>query len=299
MTYLTHLILCFKATGQYYQRIQQLIMLFVYQFRFPYRGFSDDHRSDFLLYLLEQIPQFLKRYAFYGTSFESYLLVIIRWQAITFIKKHQQQLKRKQVVDFSQISETDYCHEESPSYSNTIEYRDFWKEPQPSLQHAIDKSESFRRRIVILALKSCRQLSSEQLARVAVLTGYRIEWLTEASQSLQLLLEQRSTRLNMLRHRRNRAFMQILSLQSDLSSQGSPDERVQTTRKIGATRQRMQRLCQTIAHLSQRPTNVEIARLMGIPKGTVDSGMCTLKQKLRHWQIVAEDTDLESKNIYN
>ena len=90
----------------------------------------------------------------------------------------------------------------------------------------------------------------------------------------------RLARLETLRCRRNKAFSQSRLIEAELQVETVPD-RIETLQiALRRTRRRMASSASRMAKVGVSPTNLEIARILGVPKGTVDSGLYWLKKKL-------------------
>jgi hypothetical protein len=90
----------------------------------------------------------------------------------------------------------------------------------------------------------------------------------------------RECRHEMFRCRRNKAFATIRLLEHELMAEVDPEKRVSLQKSLARMRLRMRTAMQRMSRVGLAPTNLEISRALGVPKGTVDSGLYWLKRKL-------------------
>jgi hypothetical protein len=142
------------------------------------------------------------------------------------------------------------------------------------------RSGADRRNFLFLVLKCSRTVPPESAAALAGAMGIAEKRLRELMATLQEMRSGREKRLEAFRDRRNRAFAQARLLETELKTETEP-------RKIGClqealfrARRRMRLAMQRMARVGLSPTNREIAAVLGVPKGTVDSGLYWLKRKL-------------------
>ncbi len=84
----------------------------------------------------------------------------------------------------------------------------------------------------------------------------------------------------MFRCRRNKAFAAIRLLEHELLAETEPGKRAFLEKSLARMRLRMSTAMQRMSRVGVAPTNLEISKALGVPKGTVDSGLYWLKRKL-------------------
>jgi len=84
----------------------------------------------------------------------------------------------------------------------------------------------------------------------------------------------------MFRGRRNTAFAAIRLLETELKDEVDPGKRADAEEALVRMRKRMHSAMQRMSRVGLSPTNLEISKVLGVPKGTVDSGLYWLKRKL-------------------
>jgi hypothetical protein len=142
------------------------------------------------------------------------------------------------------------------------------------------EKECDRRNLVLLALKCLHSLTPERIESLCSLTGFSEDLLHGYVSRLRVRTEPRQGRLKAFRERRNRAFSQARLLETELSEETDPARRDCLAALLARARRRMRTAILRMSRVLINPTNREIAEVMGIPKGTVDSGLYWLKRKL-------------------
>jgi hypothetical protein len=137
-----------------------------------------------------------------------------------------------------------------------------------------------RKGLLYLVLKCCRRLDPGGLAAAAAATGIDPRRLDGMAEQLRAGLEPVERRLAVLRERRNRAFSEARLLEAELA--GRPDDGpAEALRlRLAAANRRMNAAMARMARVRRDPTNREVARVLGVPKGTVDGGLFWLKRRL-------------------
>jgi DNA-directed RNA polymerase specialized sigma24 family protein len=90
----------------------------------------------------------------------------------------------------------------------------------------------------------------------------------------------RERRLETFRSRRNKAFSLIRVLETELMTESEPQRILVLQGRLARARRRMSSAMKRMARVGLSPTNREIGAVLGVPKGTVDSGLYWLKRKL-------------------
>ena len=137
-----------------------------------------------------------------------------------------------------------------------------------------------RRRIFCLLLKEVHQVTDSLLVHAALLTGCEQTWLEEKLRQARELTFQREGRRETFQHRRCQALFNLYSLHDRIRESINPAERADLFRQLEKETRRLNRAKEALRRVSRRPSHREIASLLGLPKGTVDSGLYYLNQSL-------------------
>jgi hypothetical protein len=274
MATLTELVITYKATGRGLQEIVDRMSTMAYTFPRNYRGFDEDDAGEFLLFLYPKLPKLVDKFYPTGTPFEHYFKRCLRFQ----VKSYATALRSRRARYKAEMSPglwPDGCvygeeevREDEASYGG-----DFFDRAQerPSL------ADPLRRRLLVLVLKVCVDLEDSQLRRIAKKLDVSAPWLIVQRDRIEERLRKKDPRLAILRGRRNSAFATIVQVQGELSRCGEPVRRQRLEHRLRVHLKRLDTARSLIARVPLRPTNDEIAEILEIPKGSVDSTLYYLR----------------------
>ncbi|MCX7029479.1 MAG: hypothetical protein NTU62_05085 [Spirochaetes bacterium] len=233
-------------------------------------GWDEDACSEFYLFFHPRLLRVLCRFRDQGKPFESYLSSVLHWQARSFShqrKKDEQAWAMGFRLEPAAAPEPDEVHD--PAWS-----------PAPRRLASPRLRIADRRSLLFLVLKCCRRLQPEHLAAAAAATGVEPHRLADLVDRLRAGLEPAEQRLATLRERRNRAFSQARLLEAELAGRPDPGPAERLRLRLAAANRRMAAAIERMARVRRDPTNREVARVLGVPKGTVDCGLFWLKRRL-------------------
>jgi RNA polymerase sigma factor (sigma-70 family) len=266
MESLTQKVLQYQRTREGLRDIVDELAPRVYQFPRRRMGWDEDACGDFYVFIHPRLIRLLDRFQDQGKPFESYLWAVLNWQLRNFARERRRS-------------------ERAWSVSLSLDPGDTVEEPASPLElpgtiARCIRSDADRRNFLILALKCSRFIDDDSAAALAPIAGIGVPELLALSARLKALRASRDARLDTFRCRRNKTFAQARQLEAELRNEVDSERiavlqaaRVRLHRRMEAAMRRM-------ARVNVSPTNREIACLLGIPKGTVDSGLYWLKRKL-------------------
>ena len=269
MQSMTERVLQYQRSREGLRGIVEDLAPVVYQFPRRRMGLDDDACGDFYVFVHPRLLRMLDRFHDQGKPFESYLWSVLNWQLKNFARNRR---RAQRAWALGLTLETDIPAE--PAEDAAARF------PDPGAVASRIRSDADRRNFLFFILKCARLIddrNAESLAGIAGITASSLRVLAGR------LLEQkaaREERLATFRGRRNRAYVRIRALEDDL--RGETDaSRVDALRlNLARERRRMAGAMHRIARVGIDPTNRQIAELLGVPKGTVDSGIFLLKKKL-------------------
>jgi len=270
MESLTNKVLLFQRTGQGLQEIVAAVSLRVYHFPRWKLGWDEDACGEFYVFFHPRLLRLLGRFRDQGKPFESYLTSVLAWQLRNFARGRGRAERSWSVALRLQAEDPDYERSDAP------------KEPVlvPAAVRQVIRSDADRRNLVYLILKCSRTLDDATVTALAELARFDLCRLQDLAEQLRRDREPRDRRLETFRARRNRAFSLSRLLETELQSETDPERIAILRGRVSRSRLRMAAAMKRMSRVGLAPTNREIARVLGIPKGTVDSGLYWLKRKL-------------------
>jgi len=274
MENLTQKVLQYQKTGQGLQEIVEEIGPRVYQLPRRTMGWDEDACGDFYVFIHPRIIRLLRRFRDQGKPFESYLWAVLNWQLRNFARDRHRDERKWQVsmrVD--------------PGALVTLEEPGADTDDLDALAASAGlasclRSPADRRNFLFLVLKFSRQLDPDRAPALARLAGVPESHLLELAASLQDQRAGREKRQELFRGRRNKCHAAIRLLETELQAEVDPQKAAALREKLQKARRRMRMAMEHLSRVALSPTNREIGRVLGVPKGTVDSGLFWLKKKL-------------------
>ncbi len=287
MKTLTDQILAFQESGIGYDRLLASVAMIVYNYPRRCYGFSEDDRGEFLLFFYPRISSLINRFHPMGKPFEVYLKTTLRWQLKTYAVRKRRANHRDRVFGRREMW-TEMLGDPVRLPSELPRASDGWKTLLGSQRDCTVeengrlRDRSLRKRLLLAAMKSSVQLTPGDVEDLARLTGASLAEVKHHCEALRLLASPREARYQLLSVRRNKTFVRMQCLQEEV--QETPEgERLDLLRfKYKKLERRFERARLEATAVLRTPTHREIARTLGVPKGSVDSGIFYLRCALEN-----------------
>jgi hypothetical protein len=230
------------------------------------RHLSNWDRADndeFLSWLYPRISQAIGAYRENGSSFETYIGSLVRMTAREFRSRKFRTYFAESAAWISIFPDM-YTFEQPPEYACIEEE----SRPAPSNP----------RQILILILKCCCYVSDDFLERAAPRLGILPEELSSMVNSLKKLREKREQFNALLQEKANYQFCRCIFYEKRLKT--LPENCIAAQRikdRLSRGRDRLANIRKRLAQRLPDPSNHQIAQLLGISKGTVESVLYRLK----------------------
>lgn len=256
------------------EKVRNQIMLVVYCHLRRYRRKGEDEVSEFLLEFHGRIEGLIGRFQDRGLPFRHFLVRSLRWQWTTFRTMRarvRQQIWLAADVGLGMVDEETLAEPESSGW-----------EPTGAL------TPVSRKRLVLLALKAAPYLEEDHLEAVSRLTGVELSWLQACQYRLKKASAVRRGRWDNLVEKRSQALYRRLLAEDDARREADPARRLVHERRARMYRNRITKLYHQQSTVSTAPTHKDLAELLGMPKGSVDSSLYHLKKALSRVYSVAQ-----------
>lgn len=276
MTSLTREVVDYQKTGDGLGRLVDQISKLVYEFPVGRSGFSDEDGAELLLRFLPRITRLINRYRETGQSFESYLAASLRWQIKTLAAERSGE--RIQLVALRGPGSELRIAEQTRVAPPVTEVC----EPVTQASYKSRLRCGQGRRLVHLSLKMTERLGEADYRRVAAASGCDPEWLVSCWHKLQDGCSAQRERRRSIQERRDHAWFKIRCLQYRLRLVLEAEEQDTAIRQLAMWRRRYEHARRVLGRMHDGPSHAEIARVLNIPKGTVDSSVFYGKRELRN-----------------
>lgn len=291
---LTEEVLDFQRTGRDWDGLFTRLAVEVYTYPRRWKGLDEDDCSDFYCLFYPELRGLVTRFVYRGRPFEVYLRVTMKWRLRSFSSrcKHTRLCKRVLEEEISWASEGEPRYENGDAASPPD--REEVAEQEASLT-AIDPTARrilridgnnrisdrvIRKRVLFLAMMGAATMTQEMIARVAYLTGENVTWLEDRFNELRARIAARHRRVEHLRERRNLHFFRICCIQAQISAVEDVALRRGLFEAMIREKTFLANTLEEISRVRAAPAHSDIADILGVPKGSVDSGLFYLRNSL-------------------
>jgi hypothetical protein len=304
---LDELVAAYRSSGSGKELILDRVAALVYGGHRRY-GFDDeDDAANAVLKFRGRIARLIDRYQDRGLPFDAYLAANLRFLARTARRDRRRIRERESVCERALMDE--FAAGEAEGYA--CQSPDPRPEPSgdpepgpgPEPQHAGPEhsarppakrrprarggriprcpaeAAAYSSRLVYLAIKCAWEIDEEGVARVAESAGVGERWLAAAVEQARRSLEAERSKVGRLAERRNASWTRIRLLEARTAEETDPYKRSKLDAALARERARFARAKADLGSLRTTVPNSVVARILGIPKGTVDSGLFYLRKR--------------------
>jgi DNA-binding MarR family transcriptional regulator len=229
---------------------------------------SRDNCSDFISWLYPRISSAIERYQEKGSSFDTYMGALVRLS----VKEYNQRQKDHRLIEKAlwnaKAEETPFCEEEEPDYF----------EPKKQFGPVTNP-----RQVLVLLLKSYYYLSEDFLERIAPAVGMKKDQLMYMVDELRKKRLAREEAIRGLQERVHCQFYRCLAFEKRMTA-ASPytAHGMQMKKSLDLARKRLGSMRKRLSRIRYEASNRQIAELLNISKGTVDSNLYEVKHHARN-----------------
>jgi RNA polymerase sigma factor (sigma-70 family) len=238
------------------------------------RHWRNDEYEEFISWFYPRLRKAIDTYKETGSSFEAYLINIVR----TASKEYRMRLTINIVTEQSawnaQIPDY-YAREESPVY--TLE------KPDSEITQIILqlKGRKNPKQLLALILKCYYYISDGFLEKIAVHTELDKKILKEMVDKLRVMREKREDVIYRMKERIYGQFYRCIVYEHRLSYLTENTAMYcKLKQRLEKARNRLKKMRKRVLRVRTYPSNKEIAGVIGVTKGSVDSTLYKLRAKL-------------------
>ncbi|MCL2705434.1 MAG: hypothetical protein FWE72_04400 [Spirochaetaceae bacterium] len=266
------------------KKIIEAISLFVYKFPLKKYRWKEDDCSEFFSYFFPKINKIIDSFKITEVPFEAYLIKTLKLQIKTFaLKKTTAEINRKILKNkefWPYDDNEDYCAEPG------IEF--FKKDIQPTysfiknifsndkVKHR-NNNKTLKKRILLLILKNMNHIKETEIPAIAEILNCDKGWLYETFSKINKKIENKIKRKKLLEERRNKHFCRLYHFHELLSVSEIAEEKIKYSLVIAKIKLYITNITKKIDMITPEPTHKDIAEIMNIPKGSVDSSLFYFK----------------------
>ncbi len=277
-TELTQMVLRYQQTGRSLEKLTQTIAGIIYEYPKKCLGWNEDDASDFFCSYFPKIKGLVDRFRFTGKPFEAYLSTCIRWQLKTFAARNaarnmQNQMIKHEYCDWYETRRhpAEQVSEDEKPYGSTV------TKILRIGKKGVIESKPHSLRLTYLILRNSMQIDDAILHKTAKLTGTDEDELLGCVTELRRRLNKKILIYENLVNRRNKAHVRIQLLHGLLAQETDSGRCAQYVHVLTKEQSRFEKITREIGTISLVPTHKDIAEVLDVPKGSVDSGLYYLK----------------------
>jgi DNA-directed RNA polymerase specialized sigma24 family protein len=231
-------------------------------------GWNREDSDDYISSLYPRISRAIDAYQETGASFESYIGSMVRLTAREYRSRKTRDYCEETAAWIAHLPEMYVC-------DNEIEY-----DEQAMAETEGSIKLTTPRQLLILILKCSNHVSADLLEKIAPRLGLEPDALNEMIDRLKQMHEKRTMDIITLREKINSQFYRCILYEKKLQTLMPESAAAQRLRKkLKTGRNRLEKTRKRLAHSRIDPSNAQIAQLLGISKGTVDSVLYNLRMQ--------------------
>ncbi len=283
MDYMTHQVLVYQSTvsdgdrGENHRVLMDELSLHVYTFPGYRKSLREEEWSDFLLSVTNRLHTIVMNFEYRGLSFLCYLNKVLSWQLRTFYRDDQKCRNEEWIHERESIIEYDFCRENEDAEFSLIE----------KLKCIVETSkmtpvrmESLKHRLLLMVLKNIASLSEDDYLGAFPFLGPSKQKAVLLRSELLTALEKKCRRREILTLKRNENYFRLNFHEKKRSSCVDRHQCASLENRSCLYRRRIRRLDEQLKAIPLMPSNEDIAGVLKIPKGSVDSGLFYLRSYL-------------------
>ena len=281
LTEFTNALIKYQQTGKGHKNLVEKIGIHVYTILKSNYKMENDERGDFFCIYYPKIPYLIKQFEYYGTPFEIYLNVSLKWNIKSFrtLKSRYRSIQKAinkepfylvpNENDFTENINTDLHISEDAREALQIE----------GVKEIL--TDTIKKRLLYIYLIEADYLEERIKERIIRMTGYKKRWIESCSEKLKKKVDRRLNRITQIKNRRNSAFFEFHLLQEKCSFAENESEKEELESQIKNLRKKINNMNKDISNAIVRPTHKDLADILQIPKGSIDSGIFYIKNSFK------------------
>ena len=229
---------------------------------------SRDLWDEFLSWFYPHLDRAIDLYRDLGSSFDAYIASLI-YCASKEYRSREAEHYLTECICWQAKAEDMHLRENEPEYSELRENFSIPKDVKP-------------RQILFLLLKSYYFVTDEYVERTAKVIGMKGETIWKMIEQLKELYSRREAEMMELRERVYCQHYRCLVYQKRMViSQQGTEHYEKMRRRFERAKKRFSTMKKRLGGIKMAASNRMIADVLGIPKGTVDSGLSAIKNRFR------------------
>jgi len=244
-------------------------------------GWNREERDDFISSLYPRISRAIDKYRETGSTFEIYINTLVRLTAKEYCMNAARNYVKETAAWLAQVPNMYVSEDET-------EYDDYSGAETENADKPVKLKNP--RQLLILILKCCNYVTEDFLEKVSPQLGIKPETLNTMIDRLKKQREERITEFSLMREKAGNQLYRIIFYQKELEALAEDTVITQRLKKrLEHGRIRLKRMRRRIARVRLDPTNLQIAKLLGLSKSTVDNVLYILRSRAESLEKALQD----------
>ena len=245
-------------------------------------GWNREERDDFISSLYPRISRAIDRYEETGSSFEIYINTLVRLTAKEYCINAARSYIKETAAWITQIPDM-YVSENETEYDDRFETKTEDAEKPVKLKNP--------RQLLILILKCCNYVTADFLEKVSPQLGIKPETLNVMIDRLKKQREERIMEFSLMRERAGNQLYRCIFYQKELEALTTENSIIaqRLRKRLEHGRIRLKRMRRRMARARLDPSNLQIAKLLGLSKNTVDTVLYNLRERAAALEKALQD----------
>lgn len=232
--------------------------------RFRLHRWPKDECIDFLCWLYPRIGRAIDKYRNTGSSFDAYVAAMIRWASREYIQMEVSHRITEQTYWNIYSQEMAVCEHEPAYGSGAVPF----------------KPVNNPRQALMLLLKSYYFISDDFIDRAAPAVGMTKERLKRLIEQLRNMRVHRDEAIKDTQERIYTLYYRCISFERRMNAAPAGSARKEKLKiRLERSRKQLASMRKRFGRMRTGPTNLQVAQVLGLPKGTIDSGLFAIKAK--------------------
>jgi len=275
-------VLQYKQTNENLENLVHELAIHVYSLLKDKFKLDDEERSEFFCEFYPKLPSLINRFKYNSTPFEGYLTSSIRWD----IKYFRSKKSKLRGIEKAKYTEPFYLLRAEEDFTivhnEDLQISDKARPPLRLSKRGRIFTDPIKQRILYIYLLEAENTDDNLKNAIIKATGYKKKWLDNCTDKLRAKTDKRILRIKLLRNRRNSTFFNLHLLQEKLNFSDNKNEKKELIIKIERLRNIISKVNNQISKAPSRPTHQDLADVLGIPRGSIDSGIYYLKSAFEY-----------------
>ncbi|QEN08422.1 hypothetical protein EXM22_10655 [Oceanispirochaeta crateris] len=284
--FLTHQVLVYQATVNdkdmefFHRALYDELNMYIYSFPGYKKSLNEEDWSDFLLGFMGRMHGVLMNFNYRGLSFICYLNKVLSWYLRSFYRQNQKGLDDDWVYVRESIIEYEYNRR-----CECIPRKYCLLDKMVSIIESSGmtpyRKEALRQRLLLFVLKNISFVEEDDFLTAFPFLGPSAEEALFFRKFLQECLRKKYERKELLSRKRNENYFRLNLTERKKASIADPHLIPGLEKRCNLYRRRLKKLDEQLLSIPLVPSNENIAFLLHLPKGSVDSGLFYLRSYLK------------------